>query len=67
MKRAFLLLFILLFTIPEVFSQQRLRDLGIEIGVLPTGPLNAITDVQGVKVGHSSLIKGDSVRTGVTA
>ncbi|WP_081212058.1 DmpA family aminopeptidase [Salegentibacter sediminis] len=67
MKRAFLLLFILLFNISEVFSQQRLRDLGIEIGVLPTGPLNAITDVQGVKVGHSSLIKGDSVRTGVTA
>ncbi|SFN72527.1 DmpA family aminopeptidase [Salegentibacter flavus] len=67
MKRAFLLLFILLFNISEVFSQQRLRDLDIEIGVLPTGSMNAITDVEGVKVGHSSLIKGDSVRTGVTA
>lgn len=50
------------------FSQtKRARDFGITIGVLPTGKLNAITDVQGVKVGHITLIKGDSVRTGVTA
>jgi D-aminopeptidase len=46
---------------------QRPRELGIHIGVLPTGPLNAITDVAGVKVGHTTLVKGDSVRTGVTA
>ena len=45
----------------------RIRDAGITPGVLPTGPLNAITDVEGVKVGHRTLIKGDSVRTGVTA
>lgn len=45
----------------------RIRDAGITPGVLPTGPLNAITDVAGVKVGHRTLIKGDSVRTGVTA
>ncbi|MFN7945498.1 MAG: P1 family peptidase [Blastocatellia bacterium] len=45
----------------------RARDLGIEPGVLPTGKLNAITDVAGVRVGHATLIKGDNVRTGVTA
>ena len=43
------------------------RDLGITIGVLPTGALNAITDVAGVKVGHTTIVKGDNVRTGVTA
>lgn len=46
---------------------QRPRQLGIRIGVLPVGPFNAITDVAGVKVGHTTLIKADSVRTGVTA
>lgn len=45
----------------------RLRDLGVSIGTLPTGPLNAITDVAGVRVGHTTLIRGDAVRTGVTA
>ncbi len=51
-----------------VFAQkQRARDLGLTIGVLSTGKHNAITDVPGVKVGHTTLIKGDSVRTGVTA
>ena len=42
----------------------RARDLGIQPGVLPTGRLNAITDVAGVKVGHVTLRIGDSVRTG---
>lgn len=45
----------------------RLRDLGVEPGIFPPGPLNAITDVEGVRVGHQTLIRGDSVRTGVTA
>ncbi len=45
----------------------RVRDYGIEIGVLKTGKLNAITDVEGVKVGHTTLQEGDSIRTGVTA
>jgi D-aminopeptidase len=45
----------------------RARDLGINVGILPTGKLNAITDVGGVRVGHITLIKGESVRTGVTA
>lgn len=46
---------------------QRPRDLGIEIGILDPGPLNAITDVSGVAVGHFTQIQGDSIRTGVTA
>ena len=45
----------------------RARDAGVIVGVLPTGKLNAITDVKGVRVGHSTLIRGDKVRTGVTA
>ncbi len=45
----------------------RVRDLGVQVGVLPPGPLNAITDVAGVKVGQTTLIRGDNVRTGVTA
>ena len=48
-------------------ARPRARDLGIAVGVLPTGPLNAITDVAGVAVGHTTLIQGDDVRTGVTA
>jgi D-aminopeptidase len=44
----------------------RLRDLHLTIGSLPTGPHNAITDVSGVRVGHTTLIEGDAVRTGVT-
>ncbi|MEQ8713942.1 MAG: P1 family peptidase [Cyclobacteriaceae bacterium] len=46
---------------------QRLRDYGVEIGILPTGKLNAIVDVPGVSVGHTTLIEGENVRTGVTA
>ena len=52
-------------TEPE--TRARARDIGIEIGSLPTGPYNAITDVSGVKVGHVTLNEGDSIRTGVTA
>jgi D-aminopeptidase len=48
-------------------SQGRSSDLGIEIGVLKTGRFNAITDVDGVRVGHVTLINGEEVRTGVTA
>ena len=47
-------------------SRPRARDLGIRIGTLPTGELNAITDVPGVRVGHETIVEGDSVRTGVT-
>jgi D-aminopeptidase len=65
--------FYLLFLTSMMFMQEaqsqkdRIREHGIELGVLPTGPENAITDVPGVRVGHKTLIKGDSVRTGVTA
>jgi D-aminopeptidase len=45
---------------------ERARDLGIVIGSLQPGPANAVTDVEGVRVGHTTVIEGDSVRTGVT-
>jgi D-aminopeptidase len=48
-------------------ERPRARDLGITPGVLEPGPLNAITDVTGVRVGQVTLIEGDKVRTGVTA
>ena len=48
-------------------ARPRARAAGIEIGILAPGPLNAITDVAGVRVGHVTLIEGDGVRTGVTA
>ena len=45
----------------------RARELGIQIGVFPTGVHNAITDVSGVQVGHSTVVQAPNVRTGVTA
>jgi D-aminopeptidase len=48
-------------------SKPRARDLGIRPGVHPPGALNAITDVAGVHVGHTTIVSGDDVRTGVTA
>ena len=48
-------------------ERPRAREVGLVIGRLPTGPHNAITDVDGVMVGHSTVWRGDSVRTGVTA
>jgi D-aminopeptidase len=48
-------------------SRPRARDLGIAPGVLAPGPLNAITDVADVRVGQTTIVEGDSVRTGVTA
>jgi len=48
-------------------QRARARDLGIVVGSLPAGPLNAITDVPGVRVGHATLIEGSDIRTGVTA
>jgi len=64
---------IIFFTISVFFclvlsaqTKNRATDLGLHIGVLKPGKLNSITDVYGVKVGHTTLIKGDSVRTGVT-
>jgi len=51
----------------ESNTRPRARDLGLAPGVFEPGTLNAITDVAGVTVGHTTLIEGDSVRTGVTA
>ena len=51
----------------EEFQRARAREIGIEVGVMETGKWNAITDVPGVKVGHITIIQGNSVRTGVTA
>jgi D-aminopeptidase len=53
---------------PSVESNRvRARDLGLKIGILPTGSQNAITDVAGVRVGHTTIRKGEDIRTGVTA
>src|SRR4029453_10275079 len=48
-------------------SRPRARDLGIAPGVMTPGPLNAITDIDGVRVGHTTIVEGGAVRTGVTA
>jgi D-aminopeptidase len=48
-------------------ARPRASDLGLKVGVLPTGPLDAITDVAGVEVGQTTIIRGDDIRTGVTA
>ena len=56
----------------ETFAQTdsnrpRAREIGLVVGIFDTGNLNAITDVSGVRVGHSTAIRGDDIRTGVTA
>jgi len=48
-------------------DRPRARDIGLVVGTFEPGPLNAITDVAGVKVGHATVIEGDDIRTGVTA
>jgi len=74
MKRSAFGFFLLFFVLMGPQSSQaqnatrpRAREAGVIVGVLPPGPLNAITDVAGVTVGHHTLIRGDNVRTGVTA
>lgn len=64
-----LVLFLFSFIAITTTQAQRMRlcDMGVEIGVIPTGKWNAITDVEGVKVGHATLKKGKDIRTGVTA
>jgi D-aminopeptidase len=63
----FLIILILMNSLNTNAQKKRARDLGIQIGILKTGKNNAITDVPGVKVGHVTIIKGDSINTGVTA
>jgi D-aminopeptidase len=48
-------------------TRHRAREFGLVVGVLPAGPLNAITDVAGVAVGQVTIVEGRDVRTGVTA
>ena len=67
MFRTTIVLIIMSVSMQSHSQNKRLRDYGIEIGVLPTGTNNAITDVEGVAVGHVTVLKGDNVRTGVTA
>lgn len=67
MNRSSIFYFCLLLSFPCLSQSARPRNLGISFGVLPTGKRNAITDVSGVKVGHTTLISGEKVRTGVTA
>ncbi len=72
MRRSILTL-LALFLLPHAtaMSQEterpRARDLGIQVGIFQPGPLNAITDVAGVRVGQATVWEGDDVRTGVTA
>jgi D-aminopeptidase len=68
MKRASaILLLALLAALAHADERPRARDVGLVVGIFPTGELNAITDVSGVKVGHATVIEGDDIRTGVTA
>src|SRR5579863_3035883 len=68
-KAVFLMLLLSLVSagLAQINDRPRIRDLGVEVGVLPPGPLNAITDVAGVEVGQTTIIRGDNIRTGVTA
>lgn len=72
--RKFIVLLFVLFIFVSINAQTvsketrlRAREIGLKIGILPTGTLNAITDVPGVAVGHRTIIRGGNVRTGVTA
>ena len=64
---SFFILLIFCYIVPAAQIQKKAADFGIRIGVMIPGKLNAITDVRGVKVGQTTLIKADSIRTGVTA
>jgi D-aminopeptidase len=70
-KLTALLLLLIMTSLPSTSANMqnrpRARELGITVGVLPTGTLNAITDVDGVLVGHTTIVRGDNIRTGVTA
>ena len=54
-------------TLAQKPARPRAREAGIKVGILPPGPLNSITDVSGVTVGHTTIIRGENIRTGVTA
>ena len=58
---------VLLCAVASAEERPRARDIGLVVGIFPTGEKNAITDVDGVLVGHATRIEGDDIRTGVTA
>ncbi|HVU29127.1 MAG TPA: P1 family peptidase [Sphingomicrobium sp.] len=64
---AFLCALIVMSSAAHGEHRPRAREAGIVFGVLPTGPLNAITDVSGVRVGQVTIVEGGNIRTGVTA
>jgi len=66
-KSVFLLLLLTGVTSAADEDRPRARDLGLVVGTIPTGPLNAITDVAGVRVGHSTIVEGEDIRSGLTA
>ena len=63
---ALLVLILLVTSLQAQERRPRARDIGIVVGSIPTGPFNAITDVAGVRVGHTTIARGDSINTGVT-
>ena len=67
MKANTIIFIFFIFNLNSQAQDMRLRDYNIKIGILKPGKYNAITDVSDVRVGHSTLIEGDSIRTGVTA
>jgi len=62
-----LFIFFMFWTMTLSAQNRNLRKYGVQIGVLNPGPLNAITDVKDVRVGQQTIIKGNNIRTGVTA
>src|SRR5262249_19810954 len=68
LRRARSVFVLLLFAAAALAEDRpRIRELGVKPGILPPGKWNAITDVPGVRVGHQTIVEGESVRTGVTA
>ena len=66
MLKRFVLLIAVAFSLTAAEPRPRARDVGVAPGILAPGALNAITDVAGVRVGQTTLIRGENVRTGVT-
>src|SRR5881409_509443 len=67
MTRVLLILTLAVTASSQNRERPRARELGVIVGVLPPGALNSITDVAGVAVGHTTIVRGNDVRTGVTA
>jgi D-aminopeptidase len=67
LKKLLFILILIHTAVVNANDRPRARDIGLVVGTFPTGALNAITDVAGVKVGHTTIIEGDDIRTGVTA